>query len=292
MRDIQSGSLAVLIDGDNISPTIISSLLKVIAGYGTVSVKRIYGDWTSPHLTGWKQCLLEHAIQPVQQFAYTAHKNATDGTMFIDAMDLLYTGRFSGFCIVSSDSDFTRLAARIREQGISVYGFGERHTPRPFVTTCDSFVYLDELRTTKDQLDFGGVPIGKIIAARQIMAAYRPAKDGAAPAKPDLPTRRSGRLDDAVLRMLETAVMAMADASGRATLASVGMHLASQSPDFNVRHYGFARLSDLAEASGILDVERVGSVQQNINVRLKIMSAHNINRNGYDGTQANRPADR
>lgn len=123
-----TGTLALLIDGDNVSPKIVTGLLAEIANYGIASVKRIYGDWTKPNLNGWKECLLEHSIQPVQQFAYTTGKNATDGAMIIDAMDLLYTGRFSGFCIVSSDSDFARLAARIREQGVTVYGFGERKT--------------------------------------------------------------------------------------------------------------------------------------------------------------------
>ena len=142
---MRSDTLALLIDGDNASPKIISGLLAEIANYGTASVKRIYGDWTKPNLNGWKECLLEHSIQPVQQFAYTTGKNATDGAMIIDAMDLLYTGRFSGFCIVSSDSDFARLASRIREQGITVYGFGERKTPRPFITACDKFIYVDVL---------------------------------------------------------------------------------------------------------------------------------------------------
>ena len=145
MATDNSGTLALLIDGDNASPKIVVGLMAEIANYGVASVKRIYGDWTGPNLKGWKECLLEHSIQPVQQFAYTTGKNATDGAMIIDAMDLLYTGRFSGFCIVSSDSDFARLAARIREQGVTVYGFGERKTPRPFITACDKFVYFDVL---------------------------------------------------------------------------------------------------------------------------------------------------
>ncbi len=144
MANDNSPALALLIDGDNASSKIVAGLLAEIANYGTASVKRIYGDWTKPNLNGSKECLLEHSIQPVQQFAYTTGKNATDGAMIIDAMDLLYTGRFSGFCIVSSDSDFARLAARIREQGVTVYGFGERKTPRPssplatssYISTC------------------------------------------------------------------------------------------------------------------------------------------------------------
>ncbi|KAF1968221.1 hypothetical protein BU23DRAFT_602381 [Bimuria novae-zelandiae CBS 107.79] len=133
MANNNNTNLALLIDGDNVSPRIIVSLMAEVANYGTASVRRIYGDWTSPNLKGWKERLLNHSITPIQQFTYTTGKNATDGAMIIDAMDLLYTGRFSSFCIVSSDSDFTRLAARIREQGVTVYGFGERKTNNAFI---------------------------------------------------------------------------------------------------------------------------------------------------------------
>src|SRR5262245_48107693 len=131
--------LAMLIDADNASPGIIAGLLAEIAKYGIATVKRIYGDWTKPNLIGWKSVLLEHAITPIQQFRYTAGKNATDSAMIIDAMDLLYAGKIDGFCLVSSDSDFTRLASRIRESGLTVYGFGERKTPAAFVGACDKF---------------------------------------------------------------------------------------------------------------------------------------------------------
>jgi uncharacterized LabA/DUF88 family protein len=138
--------LAVLIDADNTQPAIAEALLAEIAKYGVASVKRVYGDWTLPNLKGWKDQLAEHAIQPMQQFRYTTGKNATDSAMIIDAMDLLYTDRFDGFCIVTSDSDFTRLASRLRESGMTVYGFGERKTPASLVSACDKFVYLDVLR--------------------------------------------------------------------------------------------------------------------------------------------------
>ena len=244
-----AGTLALLIDGDNATPKIITGLLAEIANYGTASVKRIYGDWTKPNLNGWKECLLEHSIQPVQQFAYTTGKNATDGAMIIDAMDLLYTGRFSGFCIVSSDSDFARLASRIREQGVIVYGFGERKTPRPFITACDKFVYFDVLNTGGEQKEAEAVAAPKATAAKP------------APAK--------AALDRAALDMLAKAVTASADEDGRANLARVGAHLAKQSPDFDARNYGFPRLSDLVEASGIVEVERIGENPKIIMVRLK-----------------------
>lgn len=138
--------LAVLIDADNAHAGIIDGLLAEIARYGVASVKRIYGDWTQPQLGSWKKVLLQHSIVPVQQFGYTKGKNATDSALIIDAMDLMYTRRFDGFCLVSSDSDFTRLASRLREEGLIVYGFGERKTPAPFVSACDRFVYTEVLR--------------------------------------------------------------------------------------------------------------------------------------------------
>ncbi|GLS35734.1 hypothetical protein GCM10010869_13230 [Mesorhizobium tianshanense] len=239
-------TLALLIDGDNASPKIIVGLLAEIANYGTASVKRVYGDWTGPNLKGWKECLLEHSIQPVQQFAYTTGKNATDGAMIIDGMDLLYTGRFSGFCIVSSDSDFARLAARIREQGVTVYGFGERKTPRPFITACDKFVYFDVLNTSEQS---AAAPLPKTAATK--------------------PAAAQSKLDMATLDMLSKAVAASADEDGRANLARVGAHLAKQAPDFDARNYGFPRLSDLVEASGIVDVERIGENPKVIMVKLK-----------------------
>ena len=151
MANTRSDRLAVLIDADNARPAIVDGLLAEIAKYGTAHVKRIYGDWTGPNLGGWKTALLDHSIQPIQQFAYTSGKNATDSAMIIDAMDLLYAERFDGFCIVSSDSDFTRLAARIRESGLIVYGFGERKTPDPFVAACDKFIYTDILVAKPDE---------------------------------------------------------------------------------------------------------------------------------------------
>lgn len=249
-----SGTLALLIDGDNVSSKIVVGLMPEIATYGTASVKRIYGDWTGPNLKGWKECLLEHSIQPIQQFAYTTGKNATDGAMIIDGMDLLYTGRFSGFCIISSDSDFARLAARIREQGVTVYGFGERKTPRPFITACDKFVYFDVLNAQAAQAEEAAAP------------AQNPAQAKPAAAKA---TPKKGGLNKAARDMLTKAIVATADEDGRANLAQVGAHLAKQAPDFDARNYGFPRLSDLVKSSGIVDVERAPDNPKTILVRLK-----------------------
>ncbi|OBZ97303.1 hypothetical protein ADU59_01635 (plasmid) [Pararhizobium polonicum] len=265
MANDTTATLALLIDGDNASPKIVTGLLAEIANYGIASVKRIYGDWTGPNLKGWKECLLEHSIQPVQQFAYTTGKNATDGAMIIDAMDLLYTGRFSGFCIVSSDSDFARLAARLREQGVTVYGFGERKTPRPFITACDKFVYFDVLNAAAPEQEAPAVAVERKVRQPAVAVEVIPPAAKPAPIKP--------ALDKVALEMLAKAVTASAEEDGRANLARVGGHLAKQAPDFDARNYGFARLSELVEASGLVDIERTGDHPKIIMVKLKTAPA-------------------
>ena len=211
-----------------------------------------------------KQCLLEHSIQPVQQFAYTTGKNATDGAMIIEAMDLLYTGRFSGFCIVSSDSDFARLAARLREQGVTVYGFGERKTPRPFITACDKFVYFDVLSAAAPEAE---TPVATEHKAHKPVATAgaAPPISKRGPAKP--------ALDKSALDMLTKAVIASADEDGRANLGRVGGHLAKLAPDFDARNYGFARLSELVAASGLVDMDISGDRPKIIMVKLKAAPA-------------------
>ncbi|SLN64095.1 NYN domain protein [Roseivivax jejudonensis] len=256
MAHEQNQTLALLIDGDNATPSIVDGLLAEIANYGIASVKRIYGDWTSPRLSTWKDCLLEHSIQPIQQFAYTSGKNATDGAMIIDAMDLLYTARFSAFCIVSSDSDFTRLASRVREQGVAVYGFGERKTPRAFIAACDKFVFFDVLmaRDSGQLLSEQGVNDSRVSSPGQ--QAVKAASGGPA-------------LDIAAVDMLAQAIVATAEEDGRANLAGVGSHLAKQMPDFDARNFGFPRLTDLVQASGIAEVERGGQNPTIVRVRLR-----------------------
>lgn len=256
MASEQSQTLALLIDGDNASPKIVEGLLAEIANYGTANVKRIYGDWTKPSLSGWKNCLLEHSIQPVQQFAYITGKNATDGAMIIDAMDLLYTGRFSAFCIVSSDSDFARLAARVREQGVTVYGFGERKTPRPFITACDKFVYFDVLNAPEGE-EIEATEAGNVAV---LAALKQPATK---------PGSKKATLDATAIDMLAKAIDATAEEDGGANLARVGAHLAKQAPDFDARNFGFPRLTNLVEASGIAEVERVGENPTVVRARLR-----------------------
>jgi uncharacterized LabA/DUF88 family protein len=228
-----SARLAVLIDADNAQPALVGALLAEIAKYGTAHVKRAYGDWTTGNLRGWKDHLLAQSIQPIQQFAYTRGKNSTDAALVIDGMDLLYSGRFDGFCIVSSDSDFTRLAARIRESGMTVYGFGERKTPKPFVAACDKFTYVENLGYEHDAAT----------------------ADAALPPVP----RSSGaqlKADTALVNRLRSAVQAASDDDGWAPLASVGQILTNQSPDFDSRTYGYAKLSDLMAAATMFELER------------------------------------
>ncbi len=218
--------LAVLIDADNTQAAIIEGLLAEVAKYGTSSVKRIYGDWTSTALRSWKDVLLEYSIQPIQQFGYTKGKNATDSAMIIDAMDLLYTGKFQGFCIVSSDSDFTKLASRIRESGLFVYGFGEKKTPAAFVSACDKFIYIEVLRA-------------KINENESIT------KKSSAELKQD--TR--------LVRILRNAVEASSDESGWAHLAATGSNIAKQSPEFDPRNYGYIKLGELLAATKLFDFD-------------------------------------
>lgn len=264
---MSSDTLALLIDGDNATPRIVKGLLAEIANYGTSSVKRIYGDWTKPNLNGWKECLLEHSIQPVQQFAYTTGKNATDGAMIIDAMDLLYTGRFSGFCIVSSDSDFARLAARIREQGVTVYGFGERKTPRPFITACDKFVYFDVLNASVEEPATAEPTSARAAIEKTATKEISGLATGAATVEPTV--HQKSKIDKALIGMLSKAVIATADEDGWVNLGAVGSHVAKQSPEFDSRNYGFARLSDLVEATGKFDIDRSGKTQKGVLIHLK-----------------------
>lgn len=224
----QNARLAVLIDADNADPNLVEPLLAEIAKYGVASVKRIYGDWTKPNLGKWKDSLLGHSIQPIQQFGYTSGKNATDSAMIIDAMDLLYAGTFDGFCIVSSDSDFTRLASRIRESGKRVIGFGEEKTPRPFVTACDQFIYTEVFK--------------------------KAAVDGEGPSP-----RKEGSVlkqDAQLVGLFRSAIEAASGEDGWASLGTVGQIIVKQAPDFDPRRYGYSKLSDLTEAIGLFTVIR------------------------------------
>ncbi|WP_233255978.1 NYN domain-containing protein [Falsiroseomonas bella] len=220
-----SAKLAVLIDADNAQPAVIEDLLGEVARYGIAFIRRAYGDWTTPNLGGWKSALLDHSIQPMQQFRYTVGKNATDSAMIIDAMDLLHSKRLDGFCLVSSDSDFTGLARRIREEGLLVVGFGERKTPRPFVAACDRFVFTEILSRKSPQ------------AAAPSESAKRPADD------------------KRLIELLTEALDAASDEAGWAHLGAVGSKVAQQAPEFDSRSWGFAKLSGLVAAIPIFELE-------------------------------------
>ncbi|CAN7170939.1 NYN domain-containing protein [Variovorax paradoxus] len=221
MANTDSTRLAVLIDADNASSSVVQELLEEVAKYGTATVKRAYGDWTTPNLTGWKAHLHRHAIQPIQQFAYTQGKNSTDSAFIIDAMDLLYAGNVDGFCIVSSDSDFTRLATRMREAGKVVYGLGERKTPEPFIAACDKFVFFEVLKK----------PVESAATATQ------PVLD-----VPDLK------------ELLLHAIRETVRDNGWTRLATVGSYIGKNHTSFDSRNYGFKKLSELVRKQPYLEV--------------------------------------
>lgn len=220
-----NAKLAVLIDADNAQSSIVAQLLGEISLYGVATVKRVYGDWTTPNLKGWKEALNAHALQPVQQFSYTTGKNATDSCLIIDAMDLLHSERVNGFCLVSSDSDFTRLATRIRESGLLVYGFGEKKTPQPFVAACDKFVYTEILR------------VGD--------ATTTP------PKAPETATLKP------LKGLLLNAVTGAMRDDGWALLSTVGSLITKTNPDFDARNYGFEKLGELVKAQPYLETKVV-----------------------------------
>ncbi|MBT8284877.1 MAG: NYN domain-containing protein [Flavobacteriaceae bacterium] len=225
-------NLAVLIDGDNIPSAYVKEMMEEIAKYGNPTIKRIYGDWTNPRLGKWKNVLLENAITPIQQYGYTAGKNATDSAMIIDAMDILYSGKVNGFCLVSSDSDFTRLATRLREAGMQVFGIGEKKTPNPFIVACDKFIYIEILKKQSEEstVDPEGSKTGK--------------KSGV-----DKITRKD-------VQLITDTVDDVADDDGWAFLGDVGSLLQKKQPNFDSRNYGYQKLTPLISALGEFEIER------------------------------------
>jgi hypothetical protein len=241
-----NAKLAVLVDADNAQASIIQQLLAEISRYGVATVKRVYGDWTTPNLRGWKEVLIDHALQPVQQFAYTSGKNSTDSALIIDAMDLLYSAQLDGFCLVSSDSDFTRLATRIRQSGLLVYGFGEHKTPKAFVAACDKFVYTEILRE----------------------AESAPAKS--VPVVPQVP----------LAGILKNAITAATREDGWAALGLVGGLISKTNPEFDARNYGFSKLGELVRAQSYVEVREVrsgdGTGPTSLYVKIKDRGANKI----------------
>jgi len=222
-------NLAVLIDGDNIPSAYLKEMMEEIAKYGNPTIKRIYGDWTKPHLSKWKTLLLENAITPIQQYGYTTGKNATDSAMIIDAMDILYSEKVNGFCLVSSDSDFTRLATRLREAGLQVIGIGEKKTPNPFIVACDKFIYIEILknqskeRESENEKDSNKETVDKITA-----------KD---------------------IKRIAATIRDLSDDDGWAFLGDVGGLLQKKQPNFDSRNYGFQKLTPLIKSIGNFEIE-------------------------------------
>lgn len=214
-------NLAVLIDGDNIPSAQVKEMMEEIAKYGNPTIKRIYGDWTKPHLSKWKNLLLENAITPIQQYGYTTGKNATDSAMIIDAMDILYSEKVQGFCLVSSDSDFTRLATRLREAGMKVYGMGEKKTPDPFIVACDKFIYIEILKS--QSVDHESEQIENKSSSQQSFDKITPR----------------------VIRLISSSISDLADEDGWAFLGDVGSLIQKKQPNFDARNYGFQKLTPL-----------------------------------------------
>lgn len=223
--------LAVLIDGDNIPSAYIKEMMEEIAKYGNPTIKRIYGDWTKPNLSKWKNLLLENAITPIQQYGYTSGKNATDSAMIIDAMDILYSEKVNGFCLVSSDSDFTRLATRLREAGMLVYGIGEKKTPNPFIVACDKFIYIEILQ-----------------------------KQDAVEEESSKPKTQEKNVVDKitpkVINLIATTISDLADDDGWAFLGDVGSLLQKKQPNFDSRNFGFEKLTPLIKSIKNFEIEQ------------------------------------
>lgn len=226
MREKNDLNLAVLIDADNIPYANIKGMLDEIAKLGLPTIKRIYGDWTKPTVSGWKPALLEHAITPIQQYSYTSGKNATDSAMIIDAMDILHSEKVDGFCLVSSDSDFTRLAIRLRESGMLVIGIGEKKTPNPFIVACDKFIYIEIIGSKKESKSSGSVPNTPV-------AVQQPEFDV---------------IDNRFIQLIRTTIEDLSGDNDWAFLAEVGSLIMKKKPDFDPRNYGFQKLTPLIKS--------------------------------------------
>ena len=224
-----NSNLAVLIDGDNIPSAHVKEMMEEIAKYGNPTIKRIYGDWTNPHLSKWKNLLLQNAITPIQQYAYTTGKNATDSAMIIDAMDILYSEKVNGFCLVSSDSDFTKLATRLREAGMQVIGIGEKKTPTPFIVACDKFIYIEILRKQSHKKE-------DVNAKEKI-------------------EENVDEITSKVIKLLSATIIDSSDEDGWAFLGDVGSLIQKKQPNFDSRNYGFEKLTPLIKSIGSFEIE-------------------------------------
>ncbi len=243
--------LAVLIDADNVPPHNVQAMMEEIARYGTPTIKRIYGDWTRPSLTQWKSHLLDYAISPIQQFSYTSGKNSTDSALIIDAMDILYAGNVDGFCLVSSDSDFTRLATRLREAGKIVYGMGEMKTPNPFIAACDRFIYLEVLQRNLDEAVAA-------TGARESEVKKTTARQDSSRSRFQRETKGKTaitKIDRKLINLISSSIRDVEDDNGWAFLAEVGNMINKKQPSFDSRNYGFDKLSNLVQSIDKFEVQ-------------------------------------
>jgi hypothetical protein len=275
METIKDLRLAVLIDADNIPYGGVKEMMEEIAKYGTPTFKRIYADWTRPTLAGWKKVLLENAITPVQQYSYSTGKNSSDSAMIIDAMDILYSGRVDGFCIVSSDSDFTRLAIRLREAGMKVIGIGERKTLTALISACDKFIYLEILRKQPEDVPAAPVPAANNKARRAPRKALQPKTapvenipvEAAAPEQPQqAPSTQAtvSVLNDHVINLIASSISDVADEAGWAFVGDLGNLMLKKQPDFDARNYGFKKLVPLLKSLQQFEIDERESGKGNI----------------------------
>jgi uncharacterized LabA/DUF88 family protein len=245
METIKDLRLAVLIDADNVPYSNVKEMFEEIAKYGTPTFKRIYADWTKPTVMGWKNVLLENAITPIQQYSYSKGKNSSDSAMIIDAMDILYTGKVDGFCIVSSDSDFTRLATRLREAGMKVIGIGEKKTLQPFISACDKFIYIEILKTSKP--------------SRREKSNVAPSK------KPEINISNAiNKIDDELTALLTDSIADLADENGWAFLGELGNLMLKKKPDFDARNYGFEKMLPLIKSLNRFEIDERETGKRNI----------------------------
>ncbi|MBF8458226.1 NYN domain-containing protein [Kaistella sp. G5-32] len=234
--------LAVLIDADNVPYKNVKEMLEEISKNGTPTIKRIYADWTKPTVSGWKNVLLENAITPIQQYSYTTGKNSSDSALIIDAMDILYSEKVTGFCIVSSDSDFTRLATRLREAGMMVMGFGEKKTPKPFISACDKFIYLEILNNTEEteNTEQAGEPENKINKKTE---------------KAKRKKEPLSKVDFKTIKLITESINDLGDEEGWTFLGNLGSFIIKKKPDFDPRNFGFAKLLPLIKSIGKIEID-------------------------------------
>lgn len=245
MKNERDLKLAVLIDADNVPYANVKEMFEEIAKYGTPTFKRIYADWTKPTVSGWKKVLLENAITPIQQYSYSSGKNASDSALIIDAMDILYTGKVDGFCIVSSDSDFTRLATRLREAGMKVIGIGEKKTLTPFITACDKFIYIEILKPKLQPSEDNSV-----------------SQTATSTKSPEM--QPLNKVDPGIIRLFTDSITDLADEDGWAYLGDLGSLMMKKKPDFDSRNYGFSKLLPLIKSTNRFEVDERESGKANV----------------------------